>query len=170
MGLFKKDYVKVYLKKTGEIMDFIRYNGLNKDPRIERELYAFTFLLADIIFEHDHKNRYELTAQIKRKLNYRFAWFNLDEFDKRVDFYTQFINGKIPRAFNVPLDLLDVSNAVTRVVHAFEDMLYSPNLIDDYDNSPVFSCQGLELVRFLDKMAYLSDLLGGFVTEMDVKL
>lgn len=149
-------------------MEFLKYNGLNQDPRIERELYAFTFVIASIIFSNPHKKRDELNDKIIRELYQRFTWFNSEQFNKRVDFYLQFIiNEKRPRAEHIPIDLIDFSNAYVRVHYAFEDILANPALIDDYDNSPKSNLNGLELVRFLNKTEYLHNLICDLMHALD---
>lgn len=164
--MIRKNFVKIYFKKTDTIMRFIKRNKLNQDPRIEREVYAFTFANVDYVFARTGRNVSELNVQIKRKLKRRFGWYDLEQFDKRVDFYMQFMNGKKPRAEYIPIKS-DFSDHASRVFGAFSDILYNSSLIDDYDNASIFGIDMFSSSIYFEKTRQILQLLVDLILALE---
>ena len=166
MGLFKKNYVKIYFKKTAEMMDYLKRRGLVKNIEIERELYAFNYVIASIILLRLDKEKE--AKKISNELYDKFPWI-VTGFTQRMDFYSQFLNGKEPRAEYIPEESRDFSNAYVRLQFAFEDILMSPNLIDDYDNAPLLILPGMELINFTITMDHFHNLIVDLIKSLGYK-
>lgn len=107
-----------------------------KDEKCYAEIASVLFLVVDLAVFQNNKNRQavadllypEATKLTGKSHNYLFS---------RVEFYSQFIRGKQPRAdYCFGNGIID--DPLLRVIVALGDTVFNSALIDDYDNAPIF--------------------------------
>lgn len=133
MGMFTNHKIKSLYKKTfKKIKKAYRgfINGIESDTEISVALYVIFDLYAII-----NKKR-EQVANATVPLVIQFADWNEQYVKSRVSFYYDFIE-KQPRCDYVLGEKEEVKNPVNRIVMALSDVIFNPDLSDNYDTAPI---------------------------------
>lgn len=110
-------------------------NPYTKDIRCELDIAAALLVIFDFAVYNKGQNR-EKVAQLICPIAKTLTNSTDSELQRRMDFYGEFIRGKQPRC-DFCFGNGNVDNGLLRVIMALGDIVYNPNLIDDYDNAPV---------------------------------
>lgn len=128
-------------KEYDELLNYMQLSGIRVDKEIQTELAAYLFVIVDIAVFHSD-NRLIINSVIKQKIQEKIPSLVISELESKIDFYSEFIRGKKPRA--ELLTLCDDSvrqkcniNPLTRITMAFADRVLNPACIVDYDNAPM---------------------------------
>ncbi|MCH5323970.1 MAG: hypothetical protein J1E39_02040 [Eubacterium sp.] len=96
-----------------------------------------------------------------------------DEFNKRVDFYVEFIRGKVPFMNWSPVDAPkeSLNDPLFRCVAAFGDVIYNPACIDNYDDAPLLINGIFDQFNFTNKiMKPTMKIFEQFVDLLNLKI
>lgn len=103
----------------------------------ENEVSAFLYFITDFALYNAEKDREQSATAIKKYLinTYNIKLAEMDVFDKRVDFYSEFARGRKAKAFwYLGGDINELNaNSLVRCLSAFGDVIRNPELLYDYD-------------------------------------
>jgi hypothetical protein len=121
-----------------------------KDLRCELDIASALVVIYDFAVYNKGENR-RLVSQLICPLAMKLTNATNEDLQKRMDFYGEFIRGKQPRCDYCPGNG-SVDNGVLRVIMALGDIVYNPDLINDYDNATVLVGDIFSSVAFTEVM------------------
>ena len=140
MGLFsrKKSAPEIVAKFCDDVKAIAKkspFHDSSREQILQSELLPFAFLLFDSALYAAGKNRYAYQEQMSKFLSSQKM---APDFDSRINFYAQFMNGKEANMFYWLSDRNDMKgNPLVQVTGAFCDMLYDTSMKDNYDSAPL---------------------------------
>ena len=160
MGLFgfERNTGKVFMQYYEKMLKLI--NSIEEAQNGDFELLPAMFVVCDIAALSAKNSRQKIANSILTEICALNNGFDPDEFDSRVNLYSDIVNGKKLRgewiAFNTEAWNKD---PIMRITVLLGDILYNPACADNYDGAPV-------MIRGITNMALFSQGMEPILYEM----
>lgn len=137
MGFFVKHKLrKLFRKSFKEIKKLYTYQS--PGAWADTEIYASLYVIFDFFaFLH---NKREIVATAIAPLYIDLTNDTHEYVISRLEFYNEFLRHKQPRCDFAPNEKEEVKNPISRVSMALTDIISNPDLLNDYDTSPMQLC------------------------------
>lgn len=129
---------------------------------------AYLYVLSDylLLSRGEHITRQETTQEIFKLLETKILTNGeLLRFDKVVDLFGQLIRGEVRVRGDWCFLNDEVSNAIQRVFLCYGDLIYNPDYIEDYENSPIFVNDITDTIALRSQFVKIQELSDNYIKK-----